>query len=410
MADYTFFIANRYLRSKRRTGFISLITYISAAGVMLGTMTLVIVLSIANGFEHEVRARIIGLDAHLRLSSFDENGNRDWPKALDSLATMDDVIAASPFVMQKGMIRNRKHTEGCLIRGIEPATVGEVNDLPNLLVAGSLTNLDTDDDSLAGIVIGRYMSEMLYAVPGDTVFLFNPSGSGPFSQPRVGQYRVVGVFESGLAEFDQVFVYISLKEAQQLFQMGEKVSGIDVRLTKTDNELADRVKAEIKEKVGYPWYTRTWFEMRKNLFVWMQLEKWAFFIVLSLIILVAAFNIISTLVMVTMEKRKEIGILVAMGATSREISRIFIMQGFVVGVIGTGMGLFIGWLLLFIQQTFHILHLPPEVYLLENFPVLMKPMDFVWVGLVGVALCLLAAVYPARQASKLDPVEAIRYE
>ncbi|MBZ0264972.1 ABC transporter permease [bacterium] len=396
------------MRSKRRTGFISLITYLSVGGVALGAAALVIVLSIMNGFEEEVRSRIIGADAHLQVSTFHDQGAGNWQTVVDSIKNMKYVEAVTPYVMNKGMLRHKQRSEGCVIRGIDPLTAGSVTDLPNMIVSGDLDSLNTSDDSLPGLVLGIYMADLLYTGVGDTVFLFSPSGTSMFAQPRVGKYKVVGVFESGLAEFDQVFVYISLHEAQKLFAMDDKVSGVEVRTT-TLKEAAN-VKAEINDKIGYPWYPRTWFEMRKTLFSWMQLEKWAMFTILSLIILVAAFNIISTLVMVTMEKRKEIGILVAMGASRTDVARIFVFQGLVVGLLGTIFGLSLGFVILWAQQTYGFISLPSDIYLLSKLPVLMQFWDFLAVGVIGVILCLLAAVYPARSAAALDPVEAIRYE
>ncbi len=380
-------------------------------GVALGSLALVVVLSVANGFEDEVRQRILGADAPLRVSTFHEKGALNWESVMDSILAMEKVEAATPYILDKGMIRHKRTAEGCIVRGIDPETVGEVNDIPGMLIAGTIDSLLASEDEpgrLPGIILGRFLADAAYAAPGDTIFLFSPTGTGPFAQPLVGKFIVHGILESGLAEFDQVFCYIHIEEAQSLFSMTGKISGIDVKTTTLQD--ADFVKTTIENEIGYPWYPRTWFEMRKTLYTWMRLEKWAFFIILSLIILVAAFNIISTLVMVTMEKRKEIGILAAMGASQKEIGRIFMLQGLTIGIAGTGIGLVSGWILLFIQQEFRLLSLPPDVYMLSTFPVLIKYGDFAAVAVVGVLLCLIAAVYPARRAAALDPLEAIRYE
>ncbi len=421
--NYRFYIAQRYLRSKRRTGFISLITYISTVGITIGVAALIITMSVMNGFETEVRNRIIGADAHIRLTMFHEIPMNGWQSVMDSLKDIPHIIGISPFIQGKGMLKFNNQIEGSIIKGIDLKTVASVSDLPKTIVAGDLNldnlkvekspdeNIDTPPPTFAytGIVLGRQLSFRLGAALGDTVILFSPAGMTSFlSTPILKRFIVKGIFETGIYEYDDAFVYISLNDAQQLFELKNQVTGIEIKLNKF--ERAESVARLIEEKLHYPFYPRTWTDMHRTLFRWMKIEKWLYTILLSLIILVAAFNIISSQIMMVLEKRREIGILKAIGATRKDIAKIFMYEGLTIGIFGTIGGVIIGGALCWAQQTYKFFSLPGDVYFLNSLPIRMQVLDFIVIGIVAMGLTLLATVYPAHRAGKLDPVEAIRYE
>jgi len=410
---YEFFIAKRYLKSKRKTRFISLITYISIAGVVIGVAALIIVLSVMNGFESEVRSRIIGFDAHIRLRTFHDRGIPDYQEVIDQIRGMEHIVGLSPYILGKAIIESRNASDGIVVKGADQATLTQTSDLGKNIIFGEL-NLGRakakDGKELPGIVLGYNLADRLVVSPGDKVIITSPTGvSGLLGRiPRIRQFCVTGFFETGMFEYDDTFALISIKEAQKLFKMGDKVSGIEIKLD--DMDKAGAVARAINGLLGYPYRALTWFQMHKNLFSWMQIEKWAMFIVLSLIIMVAAFNIVSTLIMVVMEKTKEIGILKSMGATSRSIMKIFMFEGLVVGVLGTVCGCLIGYGLCWAQKTYKFFSLPPDVYFINTLPILMKGSDFIFVSMAAMGLCFLATLYPSWKAAKLVPVEAIRYE
>lgn len=428
---YELFIANRYLRSKRRTGFISIITYISAAGVMVGVAALIIVLSVANGFEAEVRDRIIGADAHIKLNMFHQTPMLNYIETIQQVMTVEHVTGASPYIEGKGMLRKNKTVEGALIKGVDETTVGQIGDLPQTIVSGRLALLpetaETRADesisskfpgdtaginqvrTLPGVVLGTQLSYRLGAFIGDTLIAISPTKmTSFFSAPQVAKFVVTGIFETGIFQYDDTYAYISIESAQDLFMTEAAVSGIEIKLENLDQ--ADAVKYELENLLGYPYRASTWYSMHSTLFRWMQMEKWLFTILLSLIILVAAFNIVSSQIMIVLEKRREIGILKAIGASREGIMRIFLYEGLIVGVVGTILGLIVGYGVCWGQQTFKWLSLPGDVYFLNSLPVQMQVWDFVIITIVSLGLAILASVYPARRASALDPVEAIRYE
>jgi len=411
--SYELFIATRYLKSKRKTGFISLITYISILGVTIGVAALIVVLSIMNGFESEVRERIIGFGAHIELRKFHSLGVEDYQKLIDQIKNIDHIKGISPYINEKALIISKSKKSGLGVKGIDAKTVSQVSDIKDNITYGefNIGNVPSDRrKTYPGIILGVYLADKLDVDLGDKVSILSPTGISPLMSkiPAMRTFVVTGFFETGIFEFDDVFAYVSIKEAQRLFEMKDKVTGLEIKLDDLDK--ADLVANKVDQILGYPYATVTWFEMNKNLFSWMEIEKWGAFIILSLIIMVAAFNIVSTLIMVVLEKTKEIGILKSMGASSSGILKIFMFEGLVGGVIGTILGCVIGYGLCWSQIEFQYFSLPADVYIINALPVLMKFRDFILISGAGILLCFLATIYPARKASKLDPVEAIRYE
>ncbi len=411
MKSFELFIATRYFKAKRRTGFISIITYVSIAGVMIGVTALILVLSVMNGFEQEVRSRLLGADAHLRVRKFYMEPITRTDSLMNLILHTKHVVGACPVIMDKGMISGKERQYATVVKAIDPKLATKVTDLKNKIILGSLdfTPMLIHGKMLPGIVLGRYLADALYATHiGDVVTLWTmPKHGGIFTQPTVKQFYVAGLVEIGYYEYDKTLSYISLKDARQLFGI-KGVTWIEIKL---DNfELAGKVAAQLEDELGYPYTTETWFQLNRSLYSWMEIEKWGAFVILSLIIMVAAFNIISSLIMVVMEKTREIGILKSMGASSSSIMKIFLYEGLLVGVIGTVLGCLIGYGAGFLQLHYHIISLPPDVYLINSLPIVMEWKDFVAISSISILLSLLASFYPSYRASKLLPVEAIRYE
>jgi lipoprotein-releasing system permease protein len=420
---FEYFVAKKYLRSKQKTPIVklSLITYISTIGVMIGVMALIIALSVANGFEHEVRSRIIGFDAHVKLRTFHDRGINNYEAVVAKMDSFPEVTGAGPYISGKGMIASGAGGKDFVkIKAIDPEREPEVTNLINNVIYGSLdlgmiepeeTNGNDGGSKrpYPGILLGKWLADRLQASVGDRVQVLSAAGIdiGAFtSLPRMRTYRVAGWFETGLYEYDDIYAFISIKEGQKLFEIPGKVTGVQIKLD--DLEKARAFADMLNNKLGYPYWAITWFDLNKNLFSWMELEKIMIFLVLSLIILVAAFNIVGTLIMVVMEKRRDIGILKSMGAFASSIMKVFVFQGMFAGIIGAVLGLILGYVFGWSQMKYEWLSIPGDVYIVSALPMRMEAIDFVFIAAAAVVLCFAATVYPARKASKLDPIEAIR--
>ncbi|MGB8656484.1 MAG: lipoprotein-releasing ABC transporter permease subunit [Candidatus Zixiibacteriota bacterium] len=408
--SFEFFIAKRYLKSKRKTKFVSVITLISVGGVLIGVTALDFILSMMNGFEREVRSRIIGTTAHISVYSAYSEGIDNYQDLLPQVKEIKHVVDVAPYIYYKAAIATKTGSDGIVVRGIEAEKETLVTDLRRNLKIGDL-RLEPEGDEPPGILLGATLADRLGAKLGDPVVLFSlkeGSLTSGWTAPKASKLKVKGIFETGMYEYDASLAYISLSTAQKLFNLGSRITGLQIKL---DNLYqAGKVSKELEGKLGPHYYALDWMHMHKNLFSWMTLEKYAMFIVLSLIVAVAAFNIISTLIMVVIEKRKDIGILKSMGCTNPSIMKIFMFEGLVVGGIGIVLGSAFGYILCWIQKTFNLVSLPPEIYFINSLPVEMRPVDFIMVASAAMVLTFLATVYPARRASQLSPVEAIRYE
>ena len=418
----------RYLRAKRSEAFISLITVISIVGVMIGVMTLNIVLAVMTGFEEDLRDRILGFNPHIVLVSYAGTiANPD--DVVQKVRDTPGVVAAAPLVYSQVMLSSGQSVSGVVVRGV-PADMEEaVIDLKSHLTSGSLAGLGApfevpvegtekdankdgrpDTTTLTGIILGGELAKQLGLAIGDPVSVVSPLGTpspvGPI--PKVKRFVLAGTFDSGMYDYDSGLLYMGLADAQKFFGLGNAITGVEIRVQ--DLYGAEKVARSLEQKLGTPFRARDWMEVNRNLFLAFKLEKVVYFIVLTLIVLVAAFNIVATLIMVVMEKRKDIAILKSMGATDRSIARIFMLKGLIIGVVGTLLGVIGGYGGCWLLRHYQFVELPKDVFYVSTLPVRVYGENFATVALVSVVICLLATIYPARQAAGLAPVEVIRYE
>ena len=414
MQPYELFIGLRYTRAKRRNHFISFISMISMLGIGLGVMALIVVLSVMNGFQKEIRARILGVTPHLQVMS-DSGQLNDWQHTLDIVASHPEIRAAAPFVSGQGMISLNESVEGVMVRGILPDAEQRLTALGDKMKHGSLNDLRAGEFN---IILGVDLARALGAHVGDSVLLITPQGQiTPAGMlPRLKQFHVVGIFEIGMAPYDNALALIQLEDAQKLYRMGDSVSGISGSLNNLD--LAPRVAFELEGKLPKDTYATDWTRQNANYFSVVAMEKKMMFIILSLIVLVAAFNIVSTLVMAVTDKQADIAILRTLGASPKSIMKIFMVQGMLIGLIGMGMGVIsgvvialnIGTIVPFIEHLFGVQFLSKEFYYISELPSDLQRGDVIVVAGMSFLISLFATLYPSWRASKVQPAEALRYE
>jgi len=420
--SYEWFISLRYLKARRRQGFISLISIISVAGVSVGVMALIVVLAVMTGFTDSLREKILGINSHIVIQRLGR-GITDYRKVSEIVLQTEGVLAVTPYTYSQTMLSVPDTSSGAVVRGIDPTTANNVLSLNNQLIEGSVAALDADKQpadkikpgsgtsgSLPGIILGKELARSLRVEMGDNIRLFSPSG--PLTPmgviPKIKTCRIVGIFDTGMYEYDSSLAYISITTAQNFLDLEDSVHGLELKID--DIYKASAIAAELEKKLGFGYVVKDWITMNKNLFSALKLEKTAMFIVLALIVLVAAFNIISTLIMVVMSKGKDIAILKSMGATSKGIMKIFVYEGLIIGLTGTVIGVIGGLILCEVLSRYQFIKLPSDVYPITTLPIKILPMDVTLVAVSAALITLLATLYPSWQASKIDPAVALRYE
>lgn len=410
--SFEWFVSFRYLITKRRQAFIPIITLISVFGVAVCVMALITVFAVMSGFEKDLTDKILGTNSHIVVYQQGGKDLLDYEKALGLIKSEKRIVSSAPFIYGQGILQSETNTVGVVIRGVEEERQEIVNTVGKSIVEGKLNFGEK------GIVLGGELAIKLGVSIGDklvaiTKVIMTPMGM----MPQSNEFLVVGLFETGMYEYDASLAYISLRGAQKLYGLGKNaVTGIETRVS--DFNMAEEISKDLQRKLGYHYWVRSWGDMNRNFFSALRLEKVVMVIIMALSVLVAAFNIISALIMIVMEKTKDIGVLKSLGASSGSIRFIFILLGAIIGLAGTSLGAFCGvglsrslnHIIKFIEKMFDISIIPADVYYLNFLPTHLEVRDVFFVSAMAVLICIAAALYPAHQASKLNPVEALRYE
>ncbi|GFE62554.1 lipoprotein-releasing ABC transporter permease subunit [Geobacter sp. AOG2] len=418
---FELFIGLRYLKAKRKSTFISIITFISTAGVTLGVMALIVVLAVMTGFEEDLKEKILGTNAHVVVI---HNGGpmEDYHQVMAKLKGFKGVKAATPFIYNQVMLSSGKNVSGVVLRGIDVKSDRLVTKLSKSIIEGSIDKLDPvmgkGSDAKPGLVVGKELAKNLNLFVGDTINVVSPMGNiTPLGMmPKMKPFRVVGIFNTGMFEYDSTLAYISLAQAQAFFDLGDTVTGIQLKVD--DVYHTGELARAINQALGPDYYARDWMQMNRNILFALKTEKMVMFIILTLIVLVAAFGIASTLFMVVMEKTRDIAILKSMGATGLSIMKIFVLEGLIIGVIGTVLGVVSGLLIALnlepiinvVEKVTGLNFFSKDVYYLDHFPSLVVPSDVVLISVTAVLISFIATLYPSWQASRMLPAEALRYE
>ncbi len=404
---YEFFIAKRYLTAKRKQAFISVITFISVLGISIGVMALIIAIALITGFHNDVQDKILGSTAHLMVSDMTGEGIENYPDLIKEIEALPGVDMASPVIYDKVLIRGPYKSDGALLRGIDFDLERQSSPWLDEMEQGQIPN---SDSLISGIVLGRELAYNIGAGIGDEVTVFTSATrlSHMGMNPKRKTFEVTGIFQTGLYEFDSTSSLINLKTAQKIFSLNNRVNMIQVRIAEIFK--APAKKEEVENIRPGEVYATTWMELNESLFSALKLEKKLMFLTITLIVVVAALNIIATLILMVMEKTRDIGVLKAMGANAQSIKKMFFLQGAFIGIIGTAVGTFLGLVWCWFANTFELIKVPSDIYEIAFVPFRIKFYDLLLIILVTLLISFLSTIFPAHRASKVDPVKALKYE
>ena len=408
--SFEFFVARRYLFSDRKQAFIYVISLMSIIGVALGVAALVVVLGVYNGLTTDMRDKILGANAHGIVLSYIPDAFGKNPGLRDEILRTPGVTGATPFIYTEVMLSSGDGVKGLMLRGVDPRTAPGVLSMLKAIKKGSINGLETGDGT-PGIIVGEELAKHIGLGMGSRVNLLSPSGEKTTAgfQPRIRPFEVAGIFKTGMYEYDSSLAFVTLDAARELLGLDPGfLSGIEI--TVDDVYRADEITKELTDNIGNPFYARSWMDMNANLFAALKLEKIGMFILLIMVVLIGSFSIVATLVMLVMEKTRDIAVMMSMGATRKMIRRIFMYQGTIIGFVGTMLGYALGLTVGYLLKRYQFIKLPENVYTLDHLPIIITVPDVLIIGGAAMLLCFLSTLYPARQASRLKPADALRYE